>query len=132
MGLYGKYILPKVINSVCSMGPIMRQRQKVVSLAKGRVLEIGMGSGLNLPFYNPSEVEFVWGLEPCAQMMAMAEERTANLQFDVKFIKQKCEYIPLEPNSADTILITYTLCTIPDAVKALEEARTLLKPGSNT
>lgn len=128
MGVYGKYILPKVIDSVCCMKPIMHQRQKVVPLAKGRVLEIGMGSGLNLAFYDPSKVEFVWGLEPCSQMRAMAEKRAVNLPFDIKFIEQKCEEIPLESNSADTILITYTLCTIPDVMKALEEVRNILKP----
>lgn len=129
MGLYGKYILPTVINTICSMPSITSQRQKVVPFAKGRVLEIGMGSGLNLPYYDSSKVEFVLGLELCTKMRTLAKKRAKNLKLDVKFIDQACEDIPLESKSADTVLITYTLCTIPQAVKALNEVRGILKTG---
>ena len=127
MSLYDQFILPKIVNTMCSMSPLTKQRKKTVPLATGRVLEIGMGSGLNLPFYDSSRVEFVWGLEPCDKMRKMAKKRARQVPFDVVFIEQGCENIPLEPDSADTILITYTLCTIPDAVNAIKEARKILK-----
>ena len=129
MGLYEKYILPKVVDLTCSAKPITYQRKKVVPLAKGRVLEIGIGSGLNLPFYDPSKVEFVWGLDPSAQLRAMAEKRARNVQFKVEFIGLSGEEIPLESNSADTVLVTYTLCTIPDVLRALDGMRRVLRPG---
>ena len=129
MGLYEKYILPKVVNLTCSAKPITYQRKKVVPLAKGRVLEIGIGSGLNLPFYDPSKVEFVWGLDPSAQLRAMAEKRARNVQFKVEFIGLSGEEIPLESNSADTVLVTYALCTIPDVLRALDGMRRVLRPG---
>lgn len=129
MGLYERFILPKVVNLTCSSKPIRYQRRKVVPLAKGRVLEIGIGSGLNLPYYDPSKVEMIWGLEPSMQMRAMAEKRVNESPFKVEFIGLSDDEIPLESNSVDTVLVTYTLCTIPDVVPALEGMRRVLKPG---
>ena len=74
MGVYEKYILPKITDFICAGKPIARQRKKVVPLARGRILEIGIGSGLNLQFYDPERVNYVWGLEPSAQMQKMAEK----------------------------------------------------------
>jgi ubiquinone/menaquinone biosynthesis C-methylase UbiE len=101
----------------------------VVPRAEGRVLEIGMGSGLNLPFYDPERVEFVWGLEPSEGMRVKARERLAKAPFDVKWLDLPGEEIPLEDDSADTILLTYTLCTIPDFRAALQQMRRVLKPN---
>jgi ubiquinone/menaquinone biosynthesis C-methylase UbiE len=129
MGFYEKYILPKMTDFACGIKPIMYQRKKIVPLAKGRVLEIGVGSGLNFQFYDSSNVEYVWGLDPSAQMRKMAEKRAADSGIEVEFIGLSCEEIPLESNSADTVLVTYTLCTIPDVFKALSEMRRVLKPG---
>ena len=129
MGLYERFILPKVVHLTCSSKPIRYQRRKVVPLAKGRVLEIGIGSGLNLPYYDPSKVERVWGLEPSMQMRAMAEKRVRETQLKVEFIGLSDDEIPLESDSVDTVLVTYTLCTIPDVVRALEGMRRVLKPG---
>ncbi len=129
MGLYERFILPKVVHLTCSSKPIRYQRRKVVPLAKGRVLEIGIGSGLNLPYYDPSKVEMVWGLEPSMQMRAMAEKRVHDAPFKVEFIGLSDDEIPLESDSVDTVLVTYTLCTIPDVVRALEGMRRVLKPG---
>ncbi|MCF6248165.1 MAG: class I SAM-dependent methyltransferase [Desulfobacula sp.] len=129
MGFYDKYILPKVIHWVCSQTPVTYQRKKVVPLAKGRVLEIGIGSGLNLPFYDPAKVERVWGLEPSEQMRNIAQKRIFDSQVTVDFIGLSGEEIPLEKNDADTILVTYTLCTIPSVLTALGEMRRVLKPG---
>jgi len=129
MGLYEKYILPKITEFLCSGKPIMYQRKKVVPLAKGRVLEIGIGSGLNLQFYDSSKVEYMWGLDISAQMRKMAEKRAKSIQFKVEFIGQSGNEIPLESNSVDTVLVTYTLCTIPDVGQALSEMSRVLMPG---
>jgi ubiquinone/menaquinone biosynthesis C-methylase UbiE len=129
MGLYEKYILPKITEFLCSGKPIMYQRKKVVPLAKGRVLEIGIGSGLNLQFYDSSNVEYIWGLDISAQMRKMAEKRAKSIQSKVEFIGQSGNEIPLESNSVDTVLVTYTLCTIPDVGQALSEMSRVLMPG---
>ena len=129
MGLYEKYILPKITEYLCSRKPIMYQRKKVVPLAKGRVLEIGIGSGLNIQFYDFSKVEYIWGLDPSAQIRKMAEKRAIDIQFEVEFIGLSGDEIPLESNSVNTVLVTYTLCTIPDVVQALSEMRRVLMPG---
>ena len=129
MGLYDKYILPKITDSICSGKPIMYQRKKVVPLAKGRVLEIGIGSGLNLQFYDYSHVEYIWGLDPSAQMLKLAEKRAKDIQCELEFIGLSGEKIPLASNSVNTVLVTYTLCTIPSAVQALSEMRRVLMPG---
>ena len=129
MGLYEKYILPRITEFLCSQKPVIYQRKKIVPLAKGRVLEIGIGSGLNLQFYDLSSVEYVWGLDPSAQMRNMAEKRAIDIPFEVEFIGLSGEEIPLESKSADTVLVTYTLCTIKDVLQALGEMRRVLKPG---
>lgn len=129
MGLYDRYILPKVINLACGAKPIRYQRQKVVPAATGRVLEIGIGSGLNLPFYDAAKVEKLWGLEPSADIRCMAEKAAEGSPFPVEFLGLPGESIPLDEDSVDTVVTTYTLCTIPDAVAALQEMRRVLRPG---
>lgn len=127
MGIYQKYLLPRIVNFTCGLKPTMKQREKIVPLAEGRVLEIGIGSGLNLPFYTPGRVKHLWGLDPSQEMWALAQKKLGILDFDVEFIEAPAEDIPLDDGSADTVLITYTLCTIPDVGSALEEARRVLK-----
>lgn len=129
MGLYSKYILPKVVHLACSTKPTMRQREKVVPLAKGRILEIGIGSGLNLPYYDVSKVTKLWALDPSPEMTKLAERAARSVHFDVEFIDLPSEEIPLENNSVDTVLITYTLCTIPDTQPALREMARVLRAG---
>lgn len=129
MGFYDRHILPHVINLACGMKPIRHQRRKVVPQAHGRVLEIGIGSGLNLPFYDPAKVEMLWGLEPADDIRRMAEKAARSSPFPVEFIGLPGETIPLDSGSVDTVVTTYTLCTIPDAVAALREMRRVLKPG---
>jgi SAM-dependent methyltransferase len=128
-GLYEKYVLPRVIHFVCGLKPMMEQRQKTVPQATGRVLEIGIGSGLNLPFYNPDKVKHLWGLDPSPEMWSLAKKTRQTVGFEVEFIESGAENIPLDDHSADTVLITYALCTIPDAHAALSEVRRVLKPG---
>ena len=129
MGLYSRYILPRVVHFACGLKPNMRQREKVVPRARGRVLEVGIGSGLNLPYYDPTKVSKVWGLDPAPEMTRMAERAARSLPFEVEIIGLPGDEIPLEDNSIDTVLMTYTLCTIPDAIPALRQMRRVLRPG---
>ena len=126
MSVYGKYILPWGVNLACGGKPIARQRAKIVPRAKGEVLEVGIGSGLNLPFYDTAKVKKVWGLEPSPEMRRMAE----GVARKVAFLELPGEEIPLPDDSVDTVLVTYTLCTIPDVAQALRQIRRVLKPGA--
>jgi len=129
MGFYDSYLLPRVVHFTCGLKPAMKQRQKVVPLAEGRVLEIGIGSGLNIPFYDASRVEHLWGLDPSEDMWAIAQKNAAEHHIDAEFIQAGAESIPLGNASADTVVMTYTMCTIPDVAAALSEVRRVMKPG---
>jgi ubiquinone/menaquinone biosynthesis C-methylase UbiE len=128
MNYYSKHILPKLIDWTCKQNPNMKQREKVVPLAKGKVLEIGIGSGLNIPFYDREEVQQLIGIDPSEEIWNKNNNNTEELGFDFQFIKAFAENIPIDSNSMDSVVITYTLCTIPDTEKALEEIRRILKP----
>ena len=129
MGVYDTYVLPHLIDLACGTGDIAEQRRKVVPRAAGRVLEVGMGPGLNLPFYDRSEVEMVWGLEPSEGMRRKAAPALESTDLDVRWLDAPSEEIPLDDRSVDTVVLTYTLCTIPDWQLALEQIRRVLKPG---
>ena len=129
MGLYETHILPRFLDVACGAKPIGYQRRKVVPEASGRVLEIGMGSGLNLPYYDASKVDMIFGLEPAEPMRRRAAAKVAACGIPVEFIDLPGEEIPLEDNTVDTVLVTYTLCTIPDGVAALKGMARVLKPG---
>lgn len=129
-GFYARHIEPALVDFACSLGPISRQRAKIAPRAKGRVLEIGFGSGRNLPFYDPGAVRELVALEPSQAMRARARRRLAACPFPVELIGLKGEEIPLDAASVDTVLITYTLCTIADVGKALAGMRRVLKPGA--
>lgn len=129
MGLYDRYVLPRVIDLACSSKPNMKQRQKVIPLAEGDVLEIGMGTGLNLPFYDRTKVQKVWGLEPSEGMRQLARRNMGGANLELEMIDLPGEQIPLDSNSIDTVVITYTLCTIPDVQKALRGMQRVLRPG---
>jgi ubiquinone/menaquinone biosynthesis C-methylase UbiE len=118
-----------MINLACSSSPAQKQREKIVPRASGDVLEIGFGSGLNLPHLDRDKVRRIWGLEPSSGMRKIAAEAIAASGFDVELIDLPGEEIPLDDNSVDTVLVTYTLCTIPDMASALEGMRRVLKPG---
>ncbi len=129
MGFYDRYILPRAINLACSSKPNMKQREKVVPLAEGEVLEIGMGTGLNLGFYDRNKVHKVWGLEPSEGMRQLARRNIDGADLELEMIDLPGEEIPLDTDSIDTVLVTYTLCTIPDARRALHGMRRVLRPG---
>lgn len=129
MSWYEQRILPHVTDLACSTKPCRKQREKIVPLAEGDVLEIGIGSGLNLPFYDQRKVSKLWGLEPSEGMRKLAAKNLEGLSLDLEFIDLPGEEIPLESNSVDTVVVTFTLCTIPDTASALEGMRRVLKPG---
>lgn len=128
MSWYEDRILPRMIDFACSVKPVRLQREKVVPLAEGDVLEIGIGSGLNLPYYEATKVRKIWGLEPSEGMRKLATKNLGGIDLDLEFIDLPGEEIPLESGSVDTVLVTYTLCTIPDAVTALLGMRRVLRP----
>lgn len=129
MSLYAKYVLPKLTHHVCGQKPAMKQRAKIIPLAQGKVLEIGIGSGLNIPWYDTARVDHLWGLDPSCEMWAIAQKNASSRQLDAEFIEAGAEDIPLDDNCADSVVMTYTLCSIPGPERALEEIRRVLKPG---
>lgn len=129
MSFYRNNVLPHLINCACGMKAVEKQRAKVVPQAWGNVLEIGMGSGLNLKHYEPQKIEQLWGLEPSDGMRRKARKPIAESGLTVKWLNLGSEQIPLEDNSMDTVVLTYTLCTIDDESSALSEMRRVLKPS---
>jgi ubiquinone/menaquinone biosynthesis C-methylase UbiE len=127
MGFYDSHILPTLLNCCMSMSVIAEERARLVPRAHGRVLEIGIGSGLNLPFYGPA-VESVTGVDPSVELGKMAREHAASVAFPVHFKQVSGESLPLEDASFDCAVITWTLCTIPDPGAALREVRRVLRP----
>ena len=127
MAFYNEVILPRLCHLVMRNRHLMPYRRRVVGSARGRVLEVGAGSGLNLPFYGASVGE-VLALEPAPQLIAIAR-RAAGTFVPVTFIEGSAEAIPLDDKSVDTVVTTWTLCTIPQAVVALTEMRRVLRPS---
>lgn len=129
MAFYEHKVLPHLLDWIMRNPSMTAERARFVPLAEGRVLEIGMGSGLNLPFYKAGAVEKLFGLEPNDTSRKLAARRLNDVPFPVEFLGLTAEGIPLEDRSIDTVLSTWTLCTIPDVAKALAEMRRVLKPG---
>ena len=127
MNLYNKYVLPKVIDWACSQKPMMKQRSKIIPLAQGNVLEIGIGSGLNIPFYKEGSITHLTAIDPSVETWQKNKINFKELAFNFEFIKAFAEDIPADNNSFDTVVLTYSLCTIPDTEKALNEIRRVLK-----
>jgi ubiquinone/menaquinone biosynthesis C-methylase UbiE len=128
MGFYERHIAPVLISCACSAKPIGRQREKVVPLAYGEVLELGMGAGANLPYYDRSKVANVSAVEPNAQMRSRAAKAAAEAGIEIKLLDGVGERLPYEDRSFDCVVCTYTLCTVGDVGKTLGELRRVLKP----
>jgi len=125
---YERHVLPWLVDLACGMRAIRRQRQKVVPLARGRVLEVGIGTGLNLAHYDKARVQAIVGLAPGVQLHPLARRRNRIAGLDLKLIGSSAERIPCDGRSFDTVLVTYSLCTISDPLAALREMRRVLKP----
>ena len=127
MSFYNKYILPKILNCACASKPINYQRDKIVPLAEGVVLDIGIGSGLNIPFYNKTKIKQLYGLDPSKELLDIAKSVAKKENLEIEFLECGAESIPLPSKSIDTVLITYTMCTIPDVALSNSEIIRVLK-----
>ena len=127
--LYDRFILPKLLTCACSSPPMMKQRAKIVPRAAGRVLELGIGMGLNLGFYDPRKVDAVVGVDPSAELRAaaMAAPRPEGLRVRVE--DGTAEALPFEDKAFDCVVCTFTLCSVHTPTAALAEARRVLKPS---
>lgn len=128
MGLYQHHILPRLTDWAMGQAVLSDFRSRVVGGARGRVLEIGIGSGRNLPFYEVAAEEVV-GVDPSAELLALARRAAAVSPRPVTLIEQTAEQLPFSDSSFDTAVVTWSLCSIPDPVAALREARRVLRPG---
>jgi ubiquinone/menaquinone biosynthesis C-methylase UbiE len=128
MGIYAHHILPRLIDFAMRKERDTAERARLVPRARGRVLEVGFGSGLNLPFYSPG-VEKLYGLDPSRELWQLARGRIEAAHVPFEFIPASAEVIPLPEASVDDVIMTWTACSIPDAERALGEIRRVLRPG---
>lgn len=128
MGLYRDRILPYVIHASMRQETFDPYRRRLTAAAEGRVLEVGVGSGLNLPLYSPSVTQIV-GLDPSTRLLSMARNVGSGLTKAIELVEGSAEALPLEDHSIDTVVTSWTLCSIPDVRRALEEMRRVLKPS---
>src|SRR2546426_5810714 len=129
MGVYGELVLPRIINVACGLKPLRPLRQRVCDGLRGQVVEVGFGSGLNIPFY-PAAVTGVAAIEPADTGWKLAGKRLAGAAVPVERTGLDGQSLPLADDSCDAALSTFTLCTIPDVAAALGEIRRVLKPGA--
>jgi ubiquinone/menaquinone biosynthesis C-methylase UbiE len=131
MGLYAKYVLPRIIDLAMRNEETARLRAAWIPLARGEVLEVGIGSGLNLPFYS-SDVRRIYGVDPSVELQRIARGRVVAAPVEVEFLSQSAEeQLPLADASIDTVVTTWTLCSIANAPKALREMKRVLKAGGH-
>jgi len=126
---YQRRILPKLLTCACSSPPVMKQRAKIVPLAAGKVLELGVGMGLNLSYYDGDKVESVTGVDPAPELRALAMAAPRDPRFELSVRDGTAEALPFEDASFDDVVCTFTLCSVHAPAKALAEARRVLKPG---
>lgn len=129
MGFYSDHIEPALVSYACSLPAIARERATIVPEASGIVLEVGFGSGHNAAYYDSAKITRLYALEPSSAMRRRAGRRIAGLSFPLEWLDLRAEEIPLDAKSVDTVLVTYTLCTIPDVARALAGMKRVLKPG---
>lgn len=127
MNMYERWVLPALLDLVMRQRQMQKYRGELVPAARGRVLEVGIGSGLNLPFY-ASHVDAVFGLDPSEQLLGMAQRRASTANVAVDLMRGSATEIPLDDGCVDTLVMTWALCSIPDPLAALREMRRVLKP----
>lgn len=126
---YDRHLLPYLVDLACGLRAVQRQRRKVVPLAHGSVLELGIGTGLNLEHYDKDRVDRLVAVDPGLEMHPSAQSRAKRAGLAVELVGLSAEKLPFDANTFDTVLVTYALCTIPDPLAALVEARRVLKHG---
>lgn len=127
MSFYEKRILPRLIGAACGLKAFSEQRRALIPAAHGKVLEIGIGSGLNLPFYDATRVKQLVGLEPSEKLRTLAVSAAAKTELKFDLIAGSAEKMPFADHEFDTVVMTYTLCSVGDAAAALHEVRRVLK-----
>ena len=130
MNFYERWILPSILDLIMRQKHLTKYRRTVVGAASGRVLEIGVGSGLNFPLYE-KQVELVYGIDPSPRLLAIARRRAAASDVPVQLLLGSASAMPLADDTVDTVVMTWTLCSIPDPLAALREMRRVLKPNGN-
>lgn len=128
MSFYQRYTIPRLTHLAMRQKQLLPFRQRVIGAAEGRVLEIGIGSGLNFPLYGGTVTSLI-GLEPSCELLNMARPRAEAAAAPITLLDGSAETIPLDSGSIDTVVTTWTLCTIPNAAQALGEMRRVLRPG---
>lgn len=126
---YDRHVLPYLIDLACGMAIVTQQRAALVPRARGRVLEVGIGTGLNIPHYDPARVSLVVGVDPALRLHRLARKRIEAARIRVELVGLSAERLPLPDASFDTVVMTYTLCSIVDPLSALREMRRVLAPG---
>lgn len=127
MSFYNERVLPQIVHLSMRQATFGPYRRRVVARASGRVLEIGVGSGLNLPLYEAAT--HVIGLDPSTRLLSMARAAAGELGRSIELLEGSAEAIPLPGHSVDTVVSTWTMCSIPDVTRALGEMRRVLAPG---
>lgn len=128
MSFHRDYIYPYLVDKLGDPPPIRKIRQQIIPLAEGNVLEIGSGSGANFPHYDPTKVRKLYALEPNPGMIRLAQKQQHRTRLDIEYLDLPGERIPLSESSIDTVVSTFTLCTISDLAPALREVARVLKP----
>jgi ubiquinone/menaquinone biosynthesis C-methylase UbiE len=129
MSLWDRRVLPFLIEKACRSGAILEERKRLVPRATGRVLEIGVGTGLNLPFYDATKVTHLVAVDPSPELLARARERVGSCPAPVELLAASACALPLDAASFDAVVMTYTLCSVDEPLRALGEIRRVLRPG---
>jgi len=127
--LWEEHVVPRLISFACSQPAVMKDRSKIVPKAQGHVLELGCGGGINLQFYDRSKVNKLTGIDPSAKLLDYTRKEARNLDFDMDILDGVGEAMPFPDDSFDTLLTTFTLCSVQDGKQVLKEMRRVLKPG---
>ncbi len=128
MGFYSSWLFPRLLDRIMRQQQMLPFRQRIGEAASGRVLDVGIGSGLNLPFYG-GQTERVFGIDPSSELLRFAEERARMTSTPVELLRGSGEALPIDDKSIDTVVVTFTLCTVANAATVLAEMRRVLRPG---
>jgi ubiquinone/menaquinone biosynthesis C-methylase UbiE len=127
--IYDKYVLPKILSFTCNTKPINYQRKKIIPSATGFVVELGVGAGANFRYYKPEKILKVIAIDPSSELNILAREEAKKYNIEIQILNQSAENIPFEDNSIDTVVSTYTLCSIPNPDQTMREVYRVLKPN---